>query len=74
MKDIFEELKEKLGCENVSDLCYGEKQVWAKEKLCKMDLSEYKLSDLEDMADYLYSKKVSFRSIEQAKEFFTQNK
>lgn len=74
MKDIFEDLKEKLGCENVSDLCYGEKQIWAKGKICKMDLSEYKLSDLEDVADYIYNQKVKFISVEQAKEFFDKNR
>ena len=74
MKDIFEDLKEKLGCENVSDLCYGEKQIWAKEKICKMDLSEYKLSDLEDVADYIYNQKEKFISVEQAKEFFDKNR
>lgn len=74
MKDVFEDLKEKLGCENVSDLCYGEKQIWAKEKICKMDLSEYKLSDLEDVADYIYNQKVKFYSVEKAKEFFDKNR
>lgn len=54
--DIFETLKNILGCEYISDMKFEPYRTKAKEALKSMDLSILSLSDLKDIAQYLYEK------------------
>lgn len=54
--DIFETLKNILGCEYISDMKFEPYRTKAKEALKSMELSILSLSDLKDIAQYLYEK------------------
>lgn len=54
--DIFETLKNILGCEYISDMKFEPYRTKAKETLKSMELSILSLSDLKDIAQYLYEK------------------
>ena len=54
--DIFETLKNILGCEYISDMKFEPYRTKAKEVLKSMELSILSLSDLKDIAQYLYEK------------------
>lgn len=54
--DIFETLKNILGCEYISDMKFEPYRTKAKETLKSMDLSILSFSDLKDIAQYLYEK------------------
>ena len=72
-RDLFEDLKAKLGCEYISDLRYDPWIKQARKEIIKLDLSKYSLFELADAAEYLYFEKRSFDNVEDAeKYFFTQ--
>lgn len=54
--DIFETLKNILGCEYISDMKFEPYRTKAKEALKSMEMSILSLSDLKDIAQYLYEK------------------
>ena len=54
--DIFETLKNTLGCEYISDMKFEPYRTKAKEALKSMKLSILSLSELKDIAQYLYGK------------------
>ena len=68
--DLFEELKSRVGCQYISDLRFGTDNELAKSIMKKIDLADYSLSELNDMAEYLYQKTVNFETLEETEKFF----
>lgn len=68
--DLFERVKKSLGCDYISDIKCQPYIHRAKVLMRRINLEEYSLHDLNDMAMYLYGKNEKFQSIVQAKEFF----
>jgi len=54
--DVFETLKNTLGCEYISDLKFEPFRTKAMRALKSMELNALSLSELEDIAQYLYGK------------------
>lgn len=74
MKDLFELLREQVGCEYISDLCQPQYKRIGRQKMSVLPIEEYPLSVLADMAEYLYGERPDFADQVQAKRFFvTQN-
>ena len=69
-RELFEELKECVRCEYISDLRYAPWKNQARKAIAKMDLSGYSLFVLSDAAEYLYSEKPAFASSDAAQEYF----
>ena len=69
--DLFEELKTRIGCQYISDLRFGIDNELAKSTMRKIDVADYSLSELNDMAEYLYQKTVNFETLEEAAKFFS---
>ena len=69
-KDLFEVLRIHVGCDDISDLQYGENNRSAKEFMTTVDLSQWPLDILSDVAEYLFRKKQKFDSFDQARLFF----
>jgi hypothetical protein len=69
--DLFEELKSRIGCQYISDLRFGTDNELAKSIMRKIDVADYSLSELNDMAEYLYQKTVNFETFEEATKFFS---
>ena len=69
--DLFEELKSRIGCQYISDLRFGTDNELAKSIMRKIDVADYSLSELNDMAEYLYQKTVNFEALEEAAKFFS---
>ncbi len=72
MPDLFELLREKLGCEYISDLRQPRYLAESRRMVARLSLDEYSLFALSDVAEYLYGEKISFDSVEQAKIFFSR--
>lgn len=73
-RDLFEELKDAVGCEYISGLRYAPWIDKARKAVAGMDLSAYSLFALGDAAEYLYAEKQSFISSEAAQEYFRKKK
>ena len=73
-EDVFEDLRELAGCENISDLRVSKSRASARRLVKKLALERYELCALSDLAEYLYGKKPEFASYEQAKTFFRKGK
>ena len=69
--DLFEELKSRIGCQYISDLRFGTDNELAKSMMGKINVADYSLSELNDMAEYLYQKTVNFETFEEATKFFS---
>ncbi len=69
--DLFETLKDKIGCEYISDFRFSTGNQLAKLIMRKIDVADYSLSELNDMAEYLYQKTVNFDTLEEAANFFS---
>lgn len=54
--DFFETLRTTIGCEYISDMKFEPYRTKAKEALKSMKLSILSLSELKDIAQYLYGK------------------
>ncbi|MBQ9938110.1 MAG: hypothetical protein IJO96_01110 [Oscillospiraceae bacterium] len=52
--DIFEKLKEAVGCDNISDLRFEPYLTKAKELLKEMDITKCSVAALNDISDYFY--------------------
>lgn len=65
--DVFEKLKEAIGCDYISDLRFEPHLTKAKELLKAMEIEKCSYAELNDIADYLYGK--HFDSAEAAIEF-----
>ena len=59
--DLFEDLKNAVGCEYISHLRLIKYKRKAKKALKKIDLNMYSTYQLTDMADYIYGKKTCDR-------------
>ena len=69
--DLFEELKSRIGCQYISDLRFGTDNELAKSIMRKIDVADYSLSELNDMAEYLYQNTVYFETLEEAAKVFS---
>lgn len=54
--DLFEHIRVLLGCEYISDIRQPRNRALARKIFCKMNLSEYTESEIEDMKEYLGTK------------------
>ena len=52
--DLFEKIRDLLSCRYISDIRCGDNLVSAKKAVALLDLDVYPLSELKDMARYLY--------------------
>ena len=52
--DLFEKIKDLLGCEYISDIRNDRWRNTTKNIIAKIDLSSYSALELADMAEYLY--------------------
>ena len=68
--DLFETLRERLGCEYISDLASTPYCACAKRLLATLPLEEYPCGMLMDMAEYLYGIRQNFADAEEAYAFF----
>ncbi len=68
--DLFEDVRRALTVSQVSDIRLLSNSKNAKSLLACADLSLYPLSQLNDMAEYLYMAKRDFADINEAQEFF----
>ena len=70
MRDLFEDLKEKVGCDYISDLKYGTNPSFAARRVSRLQQDEYDLPQWNDLADYLFSEKKQFTSALEAVSYF----
>lgn len=70
--DLFEDIKTKLGCNYISDICSGNYIEIAKKVVANADLKQYSAHDLADMAEYLYGYDKSFADKEEAIRFLCE--
>lgn len=68
--DIFEDLKERIGCDYISDLTFEPYKSKAKKRILEMPMETYPPEMLSDMAAYLYGGQHSFRTSQEAAVFF----
>lgn len=68
--DLFELLKNKLGCDYISDMRYGDVNRQAKYLMKDIDFKSYSTFVLSDMAEYLYKSRQIFNHTEEARIFF----
>lgn len=52
MKDIFEDMRAKIGCPFISDLPWNKRPVW--KELRRMTLADYPPEQLEDFSRYVF--------------------
>ena len=68
---LFEALKEKVGCEYISDMrrkpCLSE----AKRQTRKLSVETFSIWELTDIAEYLYGEKPDFSDTQAARSFFS---
>ena len=69
-RDVFEELKKVVRCENISDMRFSPWQEKARKAIACMELSDYPMFALSDAANYLYGEKMEFVSCDDAQEYF----
>lgn len=65
-KDLFEILKDRVGCMNISDLRFGRYRDSAMHALTFIRLEEYSLSVLLDAIEYFHGEKPLFTSKDEA--------
>lgn len=73
-KDLFEVVAKQLRCTYISDFKFAEKRRNALRLLSEMELDDYAISSLEDMAEYLFDEKVHFLSAEEAHHYFGEKR
>ena len=69
-RDVFEELREKVMCDYLSNLKYMPWKKAALDGLSTMDLSQYPLHSLNELAEYMFGEKQRFDSAEEADRYF----
>lgn len=72
IRDVFEELSEKAADGIMSNLKYMPWKKEALEELSKMDLSQYPISSLNELAAYMFSEKQKFVKAEEASVYFSE--
>lgn len=70
LPDLFEEVRRAVGCRFISDLRSSVYLEAARDIVALMDMSQYPLRVLSDMAKYLYARTVYFTTHEEAQRFF----
>jgi|GEM_PF-6274042 hypothetical protein len=70
--DIFEDLQHLLALDYLSDLRFHPYRKEAERLLVSLDLTKYSLRALCEIAEYLFSKKISFSTYADAAEFFAR--
>lgn len=65
-KNLFEVLREKVGCNYISDMKYDPYKEIARKTLSAMNLSDYSLNVLNDACQYFYNKESEFLSKKEA--------
>ena len=70
--DIFEDLQHLLTLDYLSDLRFHPYRKEAERLLAHLDLTKYPLCALCEIAEYLFSKKISFSTYADAAEFFAR--
>ena len=68
--DLFELLQDKVGCEYISDMRSEPHRSRARKIIKELNLEDYTLTELSDMAEYLYDRKPDFSNMRQAQSFF----
>lgn len=71
--DLLEYLQSEIGCTYISDMRTAEANLLAKQRIKKIAFDKYTLAQLSDAAKYLYGYEKTFKSVEEAKAFFTDN-
>lgn len=56
--DLFEEIREALGCEYISDIRIGTALRDARRIVAQKDLTAYSVRELADISEYLYGKEM----------------
>lgn len=72
IRDVFEELTDKAADGIMSNLKYMPWKKEALEELSKMDMSQYPMSSLNELADYMFSEKQKFVKAEEASKYFSE--
>lgn len=65
--DIFEQLKDKIGCKCISDLRYDPYRTKAKRMLKELDIEQCSLFELNDLEFYFYEKR--FETVDEVLSF-----
>ena len=71
-KDLFEILKDRVGCMHISDLSFGRDRDRVMHALTFIRLEEYSLSVLLDAIEYFHGEKPLFTSKDEAIAFLLQ--
>ena len=69
---IFEKLKEMTGCENILDIKFKPNISRVLNALCEIKLSDYPVSELQELAEYIYGEKQKFECAYDAECYFKE--
>ena len=72
--DVFEDLKNEVGCLYISDLRLPRYIKKSRKVLCKLDLKKYSLLQLNDVVNYLYDFPFLFSEKGEALRFFVNQR
>ena len=72
MRDLFEDLREAMCCDYISDLKYYQNSTAVVCAALRFEPSNYKLSEWNDLVDYIFSEKREFASYEAVKEYLVK--
>ncbi len=70
-RDFFEDVKNRSCLAEVSDIKFKYNREIVEQSICRLDLRDYPLHQLDDMVDYLYDEEIHFADIEEAIAYFT---
>ena len=70
--DLFDLIHSKVGCLMLSDIKFEPYRSCACEKLKTINLADYPLSQLQDLAQYLFDEKVIFSDYSEVNEYFSK--
>ena len=70
--DLFDLIHSKVGCLMLSDIKFEPYRSCACEKLKTINLADYPLSQLQDIAQYLFDEKVIFSDYSEVNEYFSK--
>jgi len=71
-KDLFEVIRNKIECEYISDIRFGENRNNAIKTANQINPEDFGLNQWSDLANYLCKKHISFRDYGQVKEYFAK--
>ncbi len=70
-KEILEALREYTGAKYISDLKNQTYNAKARYAVSKISVEQYPMNTLEDIAEYIFSCKIKFKNMNEAKRFFS---